>query len=182
MAFCSKCGVKLEKEAKFCRECGNEIVTTKKTAKKDEKVEEIKNSIDEIMDTKDSTDKFTKKDAKENMGFALISYLGVLALIPYFLGKSSKFVQYHAKQGMNLLIVWAGYIIAYNLLALIKVTKRVTYFGYTYASYKITPWWIKVPMSVVGVGIFALAIIGIVYVCQGKAKELPIVGKIKIVK
>lgn len=179
MIFCTKCGNKLEKNVKFCPNCGNGV--EQKENKEKEVEEKIKNGIEKIMDTPDSTDKFTKKDVKDNMGFALISYLGILVLIPYFLGKSSKFVQYHAKQGMNLLIVWALYMVVYNLFGLIKISKSVTYFGYI-GSYKVTPWWINTPLNIVGILISLIVVIGIVNVCQGKAKELPIIGKLKIVK
>lgn len=182
MAFCSKCGNELKKSVKFCPECGNEVIS-KRTVNDDKDLEDkVKESVEKVLDTKDSTSNYTKKDIKDNYGFALISYLGVFAFIPYFLGKSSKFVQYHAKQGMNLLIVWAAYIIVYNLLGLIKIGNTVTYLGHTYVTYEASPWWITFPMFIVGILISAIAITGIVYVCQGKAKELPLIGKLKIVK
>lgn len=42
--------------------------------------------------------------------WAVLSYLGVLVLIPLLLKKDSEFVQFHAKQGLLILIGW---IIAY---------------------------------------------------------------------
>lgn len=182
MAFCSKCGKELKKNIKFCPECGNEVASNKKIVDDKDVGDKVKESVEKVLDTKDTTSNFTNKDIKDNYGFALISYLGIFAFIPYFLGKSSKFVQYHAKQGMNLLIVWGAYIILYNLLGLIKIGKTVTYLGHTYVTYEASPWWIDFPMVVVGILISTIAITGIVYVCQGKAKELPIIGKLKIVK
>jgi uncharacterized Zn finger protein (UPF0148 family) len=183
MAFCSKCGAELKAKVKFCPECGNETEVAKKKTKEEEISKAVKKNIEKVLDTEDTTEEYTKKDVENNMGLAIISYLGILAFIPYFLGKNSKFAQYHAKQGMNLLILEAAYVIVYNLLCLIKVAKRITYYyGYAYASIRVTPWWIIAPMTIVGIAIGALAVIGIVYVCQGKAKELPVIGKLKIVK
>ena len=46
------------------------------------------------------------KDIEENKILALLSYLGVLVLVPLFGKKDSPFVQFHAKQGLVLLIGW----------------------------------------------------------------------------
>ena len=47
-----------------------------------------------------------EKDVKENKWWALLSYLGVLVVIPLLVKKDSKFVQFHVKQGLVLLIGW----------------------------------------------------------------------------
>lgn len=43
---------------------------------------------------------------KENKLWALLSYLGVLVIIPLLVKKDSKFVQFHVKQGLVLLAGW----------------------------------------------------------------------------
>jgi uncharacterized membrane protein len=184
MAVCKECGKETKTKAKFCPSCGTEFGTTKKkeTPKTEEIGEVIKDKVEKVLDTEDSTKEYEKKDAKDNLAMALLSYLGFLVLIPYFLEKNSKFVRYHAVQGMNLLVIWVGYSVLSGLLGLIKVTKSITYWGYVYGTMKITPWWINVPVYLLGSAIGILAIIGIVYVCQGKAKELPIINKLKIFK
>lgn len=150
---------------------------------KEEKIEDkVKNKIEDIMDTPDKTDEFDKDDAKDNLFLALLSYLGPFALIPYFIDTNSKYVKYHAVQGMNLLIVLILYTIVNNLLSLIKVRDVVIDFGTGRAVRMVTPFWISIPMSIVGILIGIISIIGIVYVCEGKAKELPIINKIKIIK
>lgn len=45
-----------------------------------------------------------KKDIEENKGIALLSYLGILCLVPLLVKKESKFCQFHAKQGLILFI------------------------------------------------------------------------------
>lgn len=45
-----------------------------------------------------------KSDAEENKFWALLSYLGILFLIPLLAKRDSKFVQFHAKQGLVLVI------------------------------------------------------------------------------
>jgi uncharacterized membrane protein len=47
-----------------------------------------------------------KKDIRENKTLAILSYLSILCLIPLLMKKDSKFVKFHAKQGLVLLIGW----------------------------------------------------------------------------
>ena len=199
MAVCSKCGKEVKGKAKFCPECGTELETstkkktnTKAETKKEEtkkvenKAEEIgeavKESVEKILDTEDSTKEYTRKDAKDNLAMALLPYLGVLALIPYFLEKDSKFVRYHAVQGMNLMLVWIAYSVFSSLFSLIKVSRTFYYYGYAWGSVKVTPWWVTTPVWILGLAVGALSVIGIVYVVQGKAKALPLINKLKVFK
>ncbi len=46
------------------------------------------------------------KDIEENKFIASLSYLGILVLVPLLVKKDSKFSQFHAKQGLVLLIIW----------------------------------------------------------------------------
>jgi len=47
---------------------------------------------------------FETKDINDNKFLAMISYLGILCLVPLFLKKDSAFVQAHAKMGFVLFI------------------------------------------------------------------------------
>lgn len=47
-----------------------------------------------------------ENDIKNNKIWALLSYFGVLVLIPLLGKKDSSFVQFHAKQGLVLLVGW----------------------------------------------------------------------------
>lgn len=44
------------------------------------------------------------KDVEQNKLWALLGYLGILCLIPLLAKKDSKFAQFHAKQGLVMLI------------------------------------------------------------------------------
>jgi uncharacterized membrane protein len=46
------------------------------------------------------------KDVEENKLWAFLGYLGILCLIPLLAKKDSKFAQFHAKQGLVMLIGW----------------------------------------------------------------------------
>lgn len=140
-----------------------------------------------LNDVKDESKSFEKKDIESGKGMAILSY--IIPLIPFFAEKKNKYVQYHAKQGMNLLVIAVAYSIIYGILtSVIKVRGNCGY-GYwgdlaaEFGAYcKITPWWVTLPLSLVGLCITALCVIGIINVCNNKAKELPVVNKIKIFK
>lgn len=159
------------------------MLGSEKMTKNEEKtfVDNAKDTVTKIMDTNDSTKNFTKKDIEDNKGMAVLSY--ILAPIPYFASKKSKWVKYHAVQGMNLFFVAIIYgILSLILTSVIKVTKTCEIWGISYECGKITPWWVIWPLNIIGILILVIAVIGILNVINGKAKELPIINKIKIVK
>ena len=110
--------------------------------------------------------KFTKKEIDDGKFMAILSYIGILALIPYLAEKNNKFVMYHAKVGLNLFLLEVIASVALSAL------------GFTIILLPL----IALVSPVVGIGSVVLSIIGIVNVCNGEAKELPVIEKIKIVK
>ena len=110
--------------------------------------------------------KFTKKEIDDGKFMAILSYIGILALIPYLAEKNNKFVMYHAKVGLNLFLLEVIASVALSAL------------GFTIILLPL----IALASPVVGIGSVVLSIIGIVNVCNGEAKELPVIEKIKIVK
>ena len=95
------------------------------------------------------------KDIEENKGITILSYIGILCLIPLLAKKDSKFAQYHAKQGLVLLIC-----------------EVVTYIVYVIP---VIGWIVGFLASIFWL---VLAIIGIVNVVKGETKELPVIGKL----
>ena len=49
---------------------------------------------------------FTTEDIKKNKEIAALSYIWILCLIPLLLKKNSPYSQFHAKQGLTILIAW----------------------------------------------------------------------------
>lgn len=127
---------------------------------------------------------YDKKEIESGKGMAVLSY--IIALIPYFAEKKNKYVRFHAVQGMNILIIavaWA--ILAAIINTIVEAIFCSTGYGYWYSSCWYTFGvedvisWI---VSLVSLGIGVLDIIGLVYAATGKAKEVPILGKVKIIK
>jgi len=134
------------------------------------------------MDTPDVTSNFDEEDIDNNLFVALLSYIGILVFIPYFIKTDSKFVKFHAKEGLNLLIIEGIYVVLDSLLSMIKVSEVVVDYGSLVGTRMVTPLFISIPMALIGLVLTILSIIGIVNVCKCRAKELPLIGKIKIVK
>lgn len=109
---------------------------------------------------------------------ATLSY--ILPFIPYFANKDNKYVKYHATQGMNLLVIAIIYSVVYAILTNVIVVWKSCW--YLEKCYKTAPVWLTLPLSLIGLCITILCVIGIINVCNGKTKELPIVNKFKVFK
>ena len=98
---------------------------------------------------------YDPQDVKDNKIIAALSYLGLLVLVPLLAKKDSPFCQFHAKQGLVLLIAW----VVIGVVAVIPILG-----------------WI---ISILGSILLAIFfIIGIVNALSGKAKELPLIGQL----
>ncbi len=122
--------------------------------------------------------KYTDKEIKDGKGIAWLSYFGLLALIPYFAYKDNKYVRAHAIRGLNLLIVAVAWGVLMAILTSV-IRTPVTYWGITVYT---TPWWLGLISWAGYIFISVVSIMGIVYACSGKVKDLPLVGKVKIIK
>jgi len=115
------------------------VEKNKKTAEKvDPQIENEKKSSDE-------------KDIQENKILAILCYLGVLFIIPMLLKPNSKFIKFHAKQGLVLTIGWIVGLVLYPFLGV----------GF-----------------LMHIAIVIFSIMGIMNVSEGVMKELPIVASL----
>lgn len=78
-------------------------------------------SVKAFLDTEDHTAEYDPQDIQNSTVMAVLSYLGLLVLIPWFAAPNSPYTRFHAKQGMTLLIVDIAYSVLSFLLMLIKV-------------------------------------------------------------
>lgn len=154
MAFCRNCGTELPEEGAFCPNCGAAV-----QQQNEARGNSFSDTINDLNNTPDTTAEFDPADIEANKILSLFSYLGILFLIPLLAAKDSKYARFHANQGIVLFI----FSIAVNLF------RYIPYIGGILG----------------GIGsllTFVLAIIGIVNAVNGKAKELPVIGKIKLLK
>ena len=125
-----------------------------------------------ILDTPDTTSYYSRSDIEGNKLMAVLSYLGILVLIPILAAKDSPFAKFHATQGLNLLIVSVAWSIVSGIIGAILGAIGVTFLSVLWS---IITW-------LVSIVIFLTMVIGIINAAQGKAKELPIIGGFRILK
>ena len=161
MAYCGKCGTKVDEGVKFCPSCGNpmeapapeqQAQTQQNTAQAD-----FSAKVTNLNNTADITDQFDKDDIEKNKVMGLLAY--ILFFIPLLAAKDSPFARYHANQGLVLFLA----AILSSVILIIPILG-----------------WIIAP--ILSIVITVLAVIGIINALNGKAKELPMIGKFKILK
>jgi len=115
-------------------------------------------------------------DIQDNKLMAVLSYLGILLLIPLATSahKTSPYVKFHLNQGIILVLFYIAFGVVYGILTAIATAIMIASFGLG-----------SILMVIFGLLWFipaALCILGIVNAATGKFKEIPIIGKFKILK
>ena len=130
----------------------------------------FEDKFSELNNTKDSTSEFSQQDINSNKVMAILAYLGILVLVPIFAAKDSKFARFHANQGLVLFLAEIAFYIALTIVSAIILA----------ISWKL--YFIITILSLVWIVFLVLAIIGIINAANGKAKELPVIGKFTLLK
>lgn len=98
----------------------------------------------------------TSSDKSSNTVMAVLSYFGILVLIPLLTdAKKDPFVKFHIKQGLVLLIV---FIIAWVMIPLIP------FIGWILSIFVL-------------IFVFILFLIGVINAASGKKEPLPVIGQ-----
>ena len=161
MRVCRKCGSKILPGLRSCPACGADLGLSDKQSAQE------KFSFDGMAG---SPGQFDSADIAQNKAMAAFAYLGILVIFPLFMAKGSKFARYHAEQGLALLFASAAYSIAYSVLAGILLS--VSWEFYFVLRF----------IRLAGLAFPALAVFGIMNAVSGKAAELPVIGKIRLIK
>ena len=190
MAFCPNCGTKLADGERFCTNCGTQIEAPAAPAAPSfddgpvqaaptleyqaqaqaapqqqpapapapaaAPAEDFGSKVSQLNNTPDTTSSFDVDDVKANKGMAVLAYFWILVLIPILARKDSPFARYHSNQGLILLICWVISGLLGRIWGLLG--------------------------TITGIICFILFIIGIVNAANGRAKELPRVGKFRLLK
>ncbi len=176
MAFCGQCGTKVDEGVKFCPSCGAAIeVVERKTEPTDQPKQTSQNDfadkLQNLNNTADTTADFDIADIEGNKVMSILAYLSWLVLIPIFAAKDSKFARFHSNQGLVLAIAEIAWWIA---------TGIITAIAYVIA------WWLgsllSTVLGLVNLVFLVMAVLGILNAANGKAKELPVIGKFRILK
>ncbi|MDD6237126.1 MAG: DUF4870 domain-containing protein [Clostridiales bacterium] len=111
---------------------------------------------------------------QQNTVMGVLSYISILCLIPLLTEKNDPFVQYHAKQGLNLFIIEVVVGIIGGVLT--GIFNFIPFVGGILSGV------IGFVTGVLSLCFFVLSILGIVNVCNGEMKPLPVIEKIQLIK
>ncbi len=194
MAFCGKCGNQIEEGVKFCPSCGEALQVTQPEMVQpepqqpvqpeptaEEKLQQATQTIDSMAqklgNTADHSAEYDKTDVEANKVMALLSYLGFLVIVPILAAKHSPYARFHANQGLVLFLVMLAYAIADGIVT--TILRVVLYSGLgLWSIYSMC----SSIINLLYVGFTIFAIIGIINVLNGRAKDLPIIGKYRVLK
>ncbi|MGN0478029.1 MAG: zinc-ribbon domain-containing protein [Hominenteromicrobium sp.] len=152
--ICKNCGNAVPDHAIRCPACGASTVTT---------------------DGADYTAQYDPRDIADNRIFAVFSYIGLLILVPILGARNSYFARFHANQGLLLLLVSAAYSIVTRIIT--RVLDLI--FGGFLA---FIPNTFSAAASLIGLIFVVLMVLGIINAATGKAKELPFLGRFRLLK
>ena len=198
--ICPKCGKEVEDTAVFCPECGTELgvnagagdatvnpeegqAESQAEPQSDENTqtagEKFHEFVSDSLNTEDKTAEFDAQDINDNKVMAILAYLSWLVIIPLLAAPKSKFARFHTNQGLVLAIAEIALCVG---LGIIQFILNLIFLMISWRLADIFSVLFGIIWAVIGIGSLALSIIGIVNAAQGTAKELPIVGKFKILK
>ena len=118
----------------------------------------------------DRTEEFEKEDIEKNKVMSVLAYIWWLVIVTIVAAPNSKFARFHANQGLILAIALTVFSILAGILT--GVLGWIPVIG----------WIVSAVFWLIDAAIFALMLYLIITTAQGKAKELPFIGKFKILK
>ena len=127
---------------------------------------DLNEKFNEFNNTADTTAQYDQSDIEQNKFMSILAYISWLVLIPLFAAKNSRFARFHCNQGLVLAIAELVVLVVCSILD----------------GMPLIGWIFRLIESLFGLVCLIYAIIGIVNAVNGRAKELPIVGKFRILK
>lgn len=140
--------------------------------------EKLKDKVTGFMSSiKDYTDSFSLEEIESGKALSIVSYL--IPLVPFILSKKNNYVKFHTLNGMNILFTYLIFLIIKRTLSYIFGTPCDLVSGLKCI---ILPISLRIFFAFINM-IFSFIILnGVLNVCNNKAKEIPIISKIKLFK
>lgn len=124
------------------------------------------NFFDQFSNPVDHTAEFDPADIQQNKAMGIFAYLSWLVLVPILAAPNSRFARFHANQGLLLAIFEVGVGLVFGILSIIP------FIGLLFL----------VLLSLIQICCLVMAIMGIINAANGECKELPLIGKIQLLK
>lgn len=162
MAFCSNCGAQIDDNAAVCSACG--------APQNNNGAPQYNNNANGFngvpmsnVQGGDYTAQMNPNDIQQNKVMAVLAYIGILFLVPLLAAPNSPYARFHTNQGLVLFLTDIAIGIVSTIFAFIPFVG----------------WMIS---GLLGIAVFVFMILGIVNAASGVAKELPLIGKLRIIK
>lgn len=124
-------------------------------------------NLDDLLNTPDTTEQYEVRDIEENKLYAFCSYIFLLFLVPMLAAPNSKFARFHANQGIVAFVISVAVAVISWLVSLIPLLGGILS-------------WIVGTLGTLTT--VSLMVLGIINAATGRAKELPLVGNIRVLK
>ena len=171
--FCRNCGMQLGDDAPFCPGCGTKQAETAQPGPQqyapppqgqNEGFEKIKSVF---MNTKDETASFHPDDIAQNKTWGGLAY--ILFFLPLVGVPNSRYGRFHANQGLLFMILWIIVAVIVRILLWIFLFSGLFFIQ-------------EIISAVLWIFVAIIGVIGLINGFTGKAKELPFIGKYRIIK
>lgn len=175
MAYCVKCGAKVEDYVHFCPQCGAEIPQTGNSgeyAQNDTYGGTQNDAYGNQTCGSQIYGRFEDAEIRSNKAMGVLSYLGILMLIPLLAGnKGSEYVKHHINQGLVLFVLS-------SVIDLLNGRWVWDFYEWIHLGSGL----FSRLLGIADFACFILMIMGIVSACKGTRQELPVIGKIQVFK
>lgn len=168
MAYCLNCGANLEEDDVVCPFCGGE---TGGRGSVRQMSDALTVDLRTVLHTEDETGGMDPYDVKENRIAAAFSYLLLTLFVPLGIRRQSEFARFHGNQGLVLLLT--GIFTGGAVLLAGVVLNLIPVVGEILAALLKALW---------GIAMLCYAVCGVRTALRGRAKALPIIGKLRLLK
>jgi hypothetical protein len=183
--FCSKCGTQIPDDAVFCPACGTKTVNQGTSTQQDSAQDTAQqNSQQTTWNTppqpNNNPNMASQPSTTNPYVTAALAYIPILFWLPLAVDKNDAFGRKTANQGLLLLIFGAGCTIVVSILS--AIIRLALFNAYLWGlSSVIGVLFGLISLAISGLTI-AAAIVGLVKGLKGQFFEVPIIGKIHIIK
>jgi uncharacterized membrane protein len=134
------------------------------------------NAVENFINTNDHVNEHTKEEIKINKNNALLCYIPLVVFYFIFTGKykKSNYLHFHANQGLNVTLCYLASIFVSELLR--ALFKREGFVLNT------TPGWVSFISYILYCICFLLTLFGVINTVNESSKELPVIGKLNLLK
>ena len=136
----------------------------------------IENKVDLFLDTKEHKSEYNNEEINKFKNFAVACYVPFICLYFILTGnyKNSNYLKFHVNEGLDVTI---------TLIVVMVVTKILkSLFTGNSLIINNTPWWVDAIVAILYFGVILLMLFGIINTVNNSSKELPVIGKIKLIK